>query len=379
MTVSTVSIRSSMRPIRVGWCLPDASDPEGLVNDARRAVMSNTLLWGGMYNPLVIVGNDDRTRQDATNIVRTTLVDVLDRGSATPLVAAFAKACEHLRSPYGFQAVSSVAVPNSLSVQAIDIRHAIASHAKQLEADRAFLRPKPTPAWRSDDPLADILLVMFGSYEHEIAGSYYQTDSGRLWPKLFHTIPHGDPLPEDVYTECMSPIQLTTLGLEEELWDIGEEAGIYVGNATDPVDWVAFWNLRASGMQLVFYDALHADRLAKATQAWVRRIESTWPNQQEWNRRLTIWHRPENPQDIPNTTGLTLPTAQIRSGVGGSLWNGLNLQPALYRRPWTTVLGTIVGGDNDGDASISVQLPRDTFFQCDQEIRKAISNMVWQR
>ena len=71
-----------------------------------------------------------------------------------------------------------------------------------------------------------------------------------------------------------------------------ESPGIVVGSAGDFDDLAAFWNLRATGAQLIFYDGAQAARLKSFANAWLARLSEAGLG---GSPRLNIWKRGQLP------------------------------------------------------------------------------------
>ena len=51
--MSALSVQASYRPLKIGWCIA-----EGAFDEFRRAIRLTSVLWGGGFNPIIIVGED---------------------------------------------------------------------------------------------------------------------------------------------------------------------------------------------------------------------------------------------------------------------------------------------------------------------------------
>jgi hypothetical protein len=69
------------------------------------------------------------------------------------------------------------------------------------------------------------------------------------------------PIPPSLVTK-ETPSSLTDQGLTWDRVPGGATIGFYVGSASSFDDLVNFWNLRASGVNAMFLDPDHSDRLA---------------------------------------------------------------------------------------------------------------------
>ena len=56
--MSTLNIYAKYRPVRIGWCIR-----EGSWDDLRKVLRLTHTLWGGRYNPIIVLGNDAVEKQ----------------------------------------------------------------------------------------------------------------------------------------------------------------------------------------------------------------------------------------------------------------------------------------------------------------------------
>ena len=51
--MSTLNIYVKHRPVRISWCIR-----EGNWDDLRKVLRLTHTLWGGRYNPIIVLGDD---------------------------------------------------------------------------------------------------------------------------------------------------------------------------------------------------------------------------------------------------------------------------------------------------------------------------------
>src|SRR5258708_35352265 len=82
----------------------------------------------------------------------------------------------------------------------------------------------------------------------------------------------GEQVPPKIRTR-VTPTRLTALGLES--YESVPDHGVYVGDVRSVEDVMHFWNLRAAGSSLVFFDPAEAARLGPllgAPNRWLAAI-----------------------------------------------------------------------------------------------------------
>jgi len=72
--MDTIRVDISYRPLRIGWAI-QADDKEAF----RHAVRLSHALWGGRYNPILIVGND-REIEGLVNLFRVDMIWPIGNG-----------------------------------------------------------------------------------------------------------------------------------------------------------------------------------------------------------------------------------------------------------------------------------------------------------
>jgi hypothetical protein len=137
----------------------------------------------------------------------------------------------------------------------VDVYHA----ARGIREARVRKRKLLLPVWQDDDPLAMAILAMAGRYP---APSSRVPDYEEMLGEILGTerlvLQRTDPVPPEIRTR-LTPSRLTAVDLDAD--EPGPDNGIYVGDADNFEDLVNFWNVRAAGAGLIFYDPRHAARL----------------------------------------------------------------------------------------------------------------------
>ena len=151
--MGALSAQISYRPLRIGWCLRS-----GNTDDLRKAIRWSHTLWGGRYNPVVVVDS-----ADAQDIVNSFQVDILYPVSDDPEVIKFIKNQPHLPWSEFKKSFSDYKSPESSMF--LDIYHP-ARHIYER-----YVKNVPTPSvlacvfeWDLLDPLKDIFLITYGVY-----------------------------------------------------------------------------------------------------------------------------------------------------------------------------------------------------------------------
>ena len=97
-----------------------------------------------------------------------------------------------------------------------------------------------------------------------------------------------EPLPADLNTR-LTPSRLSTEELTLEGGGRAEDPGVYVGSADDFTDLLNFWNLRACGIELVFFDPQHGGRLGQMLDEHKRWLATLPPRPWREGGEIAVW------------------------------------------------------------------------------------------
>jgi hypothetical protein len=233
------------RPVRIGWVVDDPS-----VAALAAAAHFNSCLWGGRFNPIIPC----RDAQLAAALVKLFNVDVLLPVQPTERTAALLGRWPHLRLN-----IRGDSIFHHHHCAFVDIRHAVkrARRAPGFVHDR-FIRP----TWTDTDPLAPLFSLMFGRYPdpNVITIDYVRGIRSEL-ELPDRAIDATDQLAPELL-ESVAPLLFTGFDLTVQRDRSGWLApGIVLGDLASFDDLLLFWNLRAAGAQLCFYDQAHSHRL----------------------------------------------------------------------------------------------------------------------
>jgi hypothetical protein len=328
------SVRLHYRPLRFGWCVrPDNHA------DLRRALRLTHALWGGAYNPIVAVDGSEA----AAHLVRVFRLDALFPVTADASLEAFIAGFPFLPWPNHEEGMFTTGPDWPSIPHFVDLLN-IAEFAKRSgEPLRAVLYE-----WEPEDPLADVLLATVGDLPGvgDATTDYRRSVEQNLGLQRLKLSPTAD-LPD--LTDHTSLSDATTFMLEPDTRP-GDHAGFFVGSADNVADVTWFWNLRAAGNSLVFFDPSQADRLEQPLRRHLSWLRSRRARSGALQSRVTLWSGRRDPKRPPGDLGTEVSSAQ----VSPDLWNGLNLHPAVYRTEGKSLL--LLSEHSEGLPSLVVPL-----------------------
>jgi hypothetical protein len=355
--MANVNVRVRYRPVRIGWCIRDNN-----WDDLRRALRLTHVFWGGKFNPIIPV---DAPRAD--ELVRRFRVDVLVDIADDPQTKTFMEKFEYLpwplMEPVLFSNSSGRASPNFL-----DVSHPLRRIAEDVRVPESLTLvqdPFVLPAqsnqyclvhWSEDDPLRDVLLTTFGSYPkpEDIDRDYERfikenIRASHYWAKA------EQPLPAYLL-EKTTPAEISALDLNWDRIPYDTTVGFYAGRAEDFSDIVNYWNLAACGLNILFVDPAHAQRLAPLKDAHCEFLQQRQITSRHTRNETAVWSRS---QEVVSELALPAELVPCYYAVDGiDLVRG-HLRPALHYLTEKNVLAHL--SERRGSLSLSFQFPEKPF------------------
>lgn len=347
--MNTLSVTVRFRPIRIGWCVC-AGDFAAM----RKAMKLSFTMWGGCYNPIIPV--DDFAT--ASSLVRLFRVDVLWPVSDDETVKEFIKQFPYLPNPLLLDELFVQQSNGEHSPQILDIYHPIL----RLDEERFKNNPAPDTTatileWQKDDPLTDVLLATFGAVptEGEIGIDYIGMLKHRLSATTVVLTPE-EPLPQLAgNTWSVSAFSRAFMHQHHSIRNHYGHPGIYVGNASDFDDLVAFWNLRARDVPVMFHDPNQTARFSPALTNWLDILRSRPEGRFRSENLIGIWYRESSP--LPDVSAFGNGLGLCVTGEDG-IWHHVKA-PLMYFSEGSVLAA--IGEDSSGLPYLSFQLPQKPF------------------
>jgi hypothetical protein len=299
-----------------------------------------------VFNPIVPL--HDTTLAD--RIVETFSVDLLIPVEETDTTRAFINRFPHLAIARWRDAIF-----DRRGCEYADVRHTarrIIKHQDKLAEEALLL-----PTWDPADELAPLFSVTFGLYptpNEQIA------DYGAAICKAFRlseeTIPDGGEAPKNAASR-IPPLLLTAYDMVRSRGSSDAlNPAVIVGDSTDFDDLVLFWNLRAGGATVCFYDEAYAARLRQFANSFLDGLRS-----RTLGPRVSVnfWFRREIAQGENWLPDLNLSDLSVGlfCGRAAQPWNGPNAKLGFpkFSRWHRDVVPSY--SEEDGKASVSFALP----------------------
>jgi hypothetical protein len=339
------------RPVRIGWVISGQD-----VAQLGTAATWNACLWGGRQN-CIIPAHDTAL---ADRLVACFSVDLLLPVRSDAVTTAFIGRFPHLKHHSWRDSIS-----HQRGCEFADIRHAVRRIVAHQDQD--------TPSrichfrWEDGDALHSLLTLLVGRYPAPNTDiPNYKGGVQNAFGTAEVAIGPSDEIPTSLL-ETASPLDLTTYDLtlkrNRRGW-LGP--GVVLGSVTDFDALAMFWNLRAAGTSLIFYDQAHGARLKAFANAYLAKLRG--PSLSE-SAHVNIWIRRDRPRDDSWRPDLVLGDLPISlcDGRGDGLWNGMNIEPQVPQfSAWhRDVVPMFI--ESEGKANASFALPDRPFS--DEDIR----------
>ncbi|MGE3509198.1 MAG: hypothetical protein AB7N65_09980 [Vicinamibacterales bacterium] len=282
----------------------------------------------------------------AESLVDRFRVDLLFPIEDTAAITSFVAAHDYLHWPSFSKTLFHEAWQHIPARAAfVDVYHA----ARALREARRRKRKMLMPSWDEGDPLALLLLAMLGGYpapSSEVPN--YKEMLARILGVEDAAIQSGAPVAAELWTR-LTPSRLTTVDLDAD--ETGPDHGVYVGTTDNFDDMVNFWNIRAAGAELVFYDPAHRERLSAVLDAHRSWLDKAPARPWQGDGTISIYRR----EDLRETPPPAELGKVLAHSVSAGSWNGLNIKPTSPYWVERPVLGSV--DESEGRQTLTFALP----------------------
>lgn len=329
--MATNSITIRYRPVRIGFLVED-----GRIDDLVSAAGLNTLLWGGIYNPVIPIS---RTRlQFAEQLLDLFSVDLLYAVSENEAIAAFKESHISLRDPNytSEQIFYQDWHTNKNLVWYLDSHNIFnyywerdLKHNPDGEQSNCLLL-----RWDDGDPLRSVFSLQYGFFPTEYD---LRDDFEHAFIKMLHSrevsLAQDAPLDPE-FAIKIDPLALTRSELLGQHYPFRGD-GVYFGDEDDFEDLLAFWNLRAAGRDLLFLPRRHMDRLQALTAVHIQKLDERPNSRLMVKDHLSLHHRSATDEEVAAIRE-SLPTQKtlVNRRFEETLWNDSNVKPVNFHFRW---------------------------------------------
>lgn len=332
--MDTARVNIVYRPLRICWAIQG-----GDFTAFREAVRANHALWGGRFNPIVVVDRASEARA-LVEAFRADMVQPIGEGEG---VKAFVASFAHLASPL----LGDDIFTGQGRVQVLDVHNAMVFARDTPEWKQIKDSEPRIYKWTDEDPLADVFLMQLGAYPgNDVSKIDYESMLREVLETSDVSIEFGSELPADLFDHpSIAYVPRHQLRRHYSIQSHWDYPGFYVGDASNLDDLIAFWNLRAADQALLFVDRAQVARYALQIPAWkkftAKRLSRIRGHE---DKEYAIWWRREQIGDAGDAVALSAPFgggACLICGVDEHLWNGMNIKPPLMHFNEVASLGVV--------------------------------------
>ena len=335
--METVRAHIAYRPLRIAW-LVERDDFDSM----RQAVRINHTLWGGQYNPLIVIDDEHQGRE----LVEVFRADLIRAIRPTEKTKVFAEQYKHL---YSFLHSDGVhfGTGDQARSQVLDVQN-LAEAVHEDAEWKHFKEAGPRIyGWDQQDSMRDVFLMRFGAYpDLDIVPIDYLRAFREALNATELRIDAESAIPADV---CEHPTISTLSRFRVEphhgmhaSWDYD---GFFMGDPANFDDLVCYWNLRAAGRAVIFINIQNIDRHRTEIPLWWKRIEDELAQRANtFGRGVALWWTPrslDEELDEQVTTLISNGAPFIACPIRQGLWNGLNLVPPMMHLSEAHSLGQL--------------------------------------
>ena len=326
----TVRVNLCYRPLRIGWAIR-SNDLEGF----RRAVRYSHVLWGGRFNPILIVDNLEEARQQ----VELFRLDVVWPLGDSQEVREFVESFPHLKPSFHGDSIFVNQAPWRGFSWVLDIFNTAAHWHTKPEWSRFKDLGLCKYQWRDDDPLADVFLMQLGRYpDAEEVGVDYHAMVTELLSPITVALQQNEPIPGDLLRRpSLSSVCRFAVERHYTVRPGWETPGFFLGSAGNLEDLTCFWNIRACDIPVWFLDTAYLPRYRDLIPQIDAIIQETAQRSVHATADLGIWSRGDVAQVDQLFENERLTVHSIREGF----WCGNAVVPPVMRLGEASTLGVI--------------------------------------
>jgi len=264
--MDTVRVDLVYRPLRVCWAIAP-----GDIEAFRKVVRLNFTLWGGRFNPVVVVDGTEQSH----DLVEAFRPDLIIGMGTVPTIEVFIQKYPHLINPFIHEGLFTGGSGVDARAQLLDIHNALVELRESNAWKDIMAKGVNVVTWDAKDPLRDIFLISFGGFPDA-------ADCPIDYLNIFRRVSGATDLP------CLTGAQIPPEILERYVvsWlsriHIRShhsvkgnliQPGYFLGDGMVLEHLVTFWNLRAADHALLFVDVNHLPRYTDLIPAWRSKVE----------------------------------------------------------------------------------------------------------
>ncbi|MBU6214487.1 hypothetical protein KGM48_01435 [Patescibacteria group bacterium] len=329
------------RPTKVAFLVR-----KGHVEDLVAAAGINTLLWGGMYNPIIPIAPKGEDNSIALGLLNAFLPDTLYNVVESEEIKEFASKFTFLRDPghYAdrifheewFSKKNELSYLDSLNIVEKLWHSEFKNKRKNYRSNCCLVK------WDETDPLNAVFSLNFGYFpkNFNLKDDFEDAFVRGLRSKKTE-LKSGANL-KDFVSTSVSPLSLTNHELKGYGGPRQDGYGVYFGKKDSFEDLVNFWNLRASGRMLLFCPIDEIARFSNTLKKYLKFLDSIPSARPELTEWIAVYHSTTDDQikkvleAFPTKKGISF--GKFDADVVDVSWG---LRPAYQCFEWQRAYGHV--------------------------------------
>ncbi len=335
--MATTTLSAKYRPVKIGFLIRDGS-----IADLVKAAGINTLLWGGIHNPIIPISTTNK--EFSLQLLKLFSVDVLFGISQTKEIKETIENYPFLKDPGHYAEnifyedwhtkKNILGYLDSFNIVDYYWEKEFKNKPKRYKSNCALV------GWDTADTCNDLFSILFGYFptSYNLKDDFQNAFLKGLKSKEIN-IPKNGSIDKHLANSA-APISVTTLELDgyDGTW---RGNGLYVGSENDFKDLLNFWNLRASGLGLKFLPKDHLGRFDEYIKTYIKKLDDAPnrnPNIEDW---INVYFQ-GNQKDISDIVkDFQGKKRFVFSHCSETIWNGSNIKPASFYFDWQRVLANV--------------------------------------
>lgn len=338
MTTTAFSVK--YRPIRIGFLVR-----KNQVSDLVKAAGLNSLLWGGIYNPIIPIAPNGEDNSLAESLMKLFNPDAFYQVIESEEIQEFVNRYPFIRDPghYAEKIFYEDWHTKKNNVAYLDVINLIDKYWEKdfRHQEKAYKSNCDFIKWSQEDPLSTPFSLLFGYFpsEHNLKDNFELAFLNGLKAKQT-VIDVGSNLDADLGT-ALFPLRFTGLDLKNYGGSRRDSSGVFFGKKDNFEDLLAFWNLRAAGAVIIYCPIEGIERCApfiKSFLKWLDELPDAHPNIKDLiSIHYTVSHEEITKiiEDFPTKKPKVLAHHDYIT------WNGLNIKPTFNCFEWQRGNGTV--------------------------------------
>lgn len=285
--MAITNFAAKYRPLKIGFLVPQDD-----INSIVEATKINTLLWGGMHNPIIPVGPNAK---EVIDLIGVMPVDILHPIVHNENISAVLEAFPFLKSPHHFthEMFTEDWHTKKKSIVYLDSLNIIDKYYKKYFKGTPAKEGQSScvlPTWSLDDKFTNLFSIAFGSY----GGNFnLQDDFKSAFLKGLRAKKINIDKTKKIDVSIggkINPIILTSLELKNYRAEIFRNDGVYIGEFDNFDDLIYFWNLRASGVAIEFLPIKDNERFVAFIQKHLESLAAS-TKKPDYRKSLSFYYR----------------------------------------------------------------------------------------